>query len=71
MHNVKTVTISKNKIDRIEDLSFPSRSMVESLTLEGNHILEIPSLSALQDIEVEHVRHEIENYKLTSIQGVE
>ena len=62
MHNVKTVTISKNKIDRIEDLSFPSRSMVESLTLEGNHILEIPSLSALQDIEVEHVRPEIENY---------
>ena len=55
MHKVDKVTIAKNKIDRIEDLSFPSQSMVKSLTLDGNHILEIPSLSALQDIRVKQV----------------
>ena len=63
MHNVKQVTITKNKIDRIEDLSISSQSMVKSLTLEGNHILEIPSLSALQDIKVKQVHINVYKYE--------
>ncbi len=55
MIDVQEIRIVSNKIDRIEDFGFPSKNSVKSLILDGNHILEIPSLAALQDIEVEKV----------------
>ena len=56
MTEVDEIRITSNKIDRIEEHAFPSRNTVTSLILEGNHVLEVPPLSALEDIEVEKVR---------------
>ena len=36
MSDVKNIRIAKNKIDRIEDFSFPSQNMIGNITLEGN-----------------------------------
>jgi len=55
MTEVDEIRITSNKIDRIEEHAFPSRNTVTSLILEGNHVLEVPPLSALEDIEVEKV----------------
>ena len=55
MADVEEIRIVSNKIDRIEDLALPSQNSVKSLILEGNHILEVPSLSALEEIQVEKV----------------
>ena len=52
---MEEIRIVSNKIDRIEDLALPSQNSVKSLILEGNHILEVPSLSALEEIQVEKV----------------
>lgn len=60
MSEVKELQIIKNKIDRIEDFSVPSQNIIQSIHLEGNHILEIPSLSVLKDIRAETVRVECE-----------
>lgn len=49
------IRIVSNKIDRIEDFALPSQNSVKNLILEGNHILEVPSLSALTEIYVEKV----------------
>ena len=35
MSDVKRLRIAKNKIDRIEDFSFPSQNMIGNITLEG------------------------------------
>ena len=45
--------ISKNKIDRIEDFSLPNA--VGKLVLKGNHILDIPSPTALANMDAERV----------------
>ena len=37
MSDVKNIRIAKNKIDRIEDFSFPSQNMIGNITLEGNN----------------------------------
>ena len=55
MTAVEEIRIVSNKIDRIEDYALPSQNTVRRLILEGNHILEVPSLSALEDIQVEKV----------------
>ena len=55
MIDVQEIRIVSNKIDRIDENGFPSKNAVKSLILEGNHILEIPSLAALKDITVEKV----------------
>ena len=55
MTDVEEIRIVSNKIDRLEDFALPSQNSVKSLILEGNHILEVPSLSALQQIHVEKV----------------
>ena len=55
MTDVEEIRIVSNKIDRLEDFALPSQNSVKSLILEGNHILEEPSLSALQQIHVEKV----------------
>merc|ERR1711956_189853 len=55
MSDVEEIRIVSNKIDRLEDFALPSQNSVKSLILEGNHILEVPSLSALQQIHVEKV----------------
>lgn len=55
MTDVEELRIVKNKIDRLEDFSLPSQNTVKNLILEGNHILAVPSLSALEDIRVESI----------------
>ena len=55
MTDVEEIRIVSNKIDKIEDFALPSQNSVKSLILEGNHILEVPSLAALQEIHVEKV----------------
>ena len=55
MTDVDEIRIVSNKIDRIEENALPTQNTVKSLILEGNHILEVPSLSALDDIRVEKV----------------
>ena len=55
MTDVDEIRIVSNKIDRVEDFALPGQNSVKSLILEGNHILEIPSLAALQEIHVEKV----------------
>ena len=55
MTAVEEIRIVSNKIDRIEDYALPSQNTVRRLILEGNHILEVPSLSALEEIQVEKV----------------
>ena len=37
MSDVKRLRIAKNKIDRIEDFSFPSQNMIGNITLEGKN----------------------------------
>ena len=37
MSDVKNIRIAKNKIDRIEDFSFPSQNMIGNITLEGKN----------------------------------
>ena len=37
MSDVRNIRIAKNKIDRIEDFSFPSQNMIGNITLEGNN----------------------------------
>ena len=64
MTEVDEIRITSNKIDRIEEHAFPSRNTVTSLILEGNHVLEVPPLSALEDIEVEKVRSILRKYKV-------
>jgi hypothetical protein len=56
MTDVQEIRIVSNKIDRIEDFALPTQNTVKSLILEGNHILEVPSLAALQDIKVDMVK---------------
>ena len=55
MTDVDEIRIASNKIDRIEDYALPTQNTVKSLILEGNHVLEVPPLSALEDIQVEKV----------------
>ena len=64
MTEVDEIRITSNKIDRIEEHAFPSRNTVTSLILEGNHVLEVPPLSALEDIEVEKVRSILRKYRV-------
>ena len=45
--------MSKNKIDRIEDFFLPNA--VGRLILKGNHILDIPSPTALAKLNAERV----------------
>ena len=53
IHSLGELRIANNKIDRIEDFSLPEE--VGSLILEGNHILEIPSPKALENIDATKV----------------
>ena len=55
MTDVDEIRIASNKIDRIEEYALPTQNTVKSLILEGNHVLEVPPLSALEDIQVEKV----------------
>ena len=55
MSEVEELNIVKNKIDRIEDFSIPSPNVIRSITLDGNHILEIPTLAALSEMRVDKV----------------
>ena len=55
MSEVEELNIVKNKIDRIEDFSIPSPNVIRSINLDGNHILEIPTMAALRDMRVEKV----------------
>ena len=41
MTDVKQLRIAKNKIDRIEDFSFPSQNLIGSIILEGKVFCEI------------------------------
>ncbi len=45
--------IANNKIDRIEDFSLPDE--VGSLVLKGNHVLDIPSPKALENMDASKV----------------
>lgn len=54
MSNIGELKIANNKIDRIEDLSIPEE--VANLTLKGNHILQIPPPSSLENIRVTSVK---------------
>ena len=58
MSEVEELNIVKNKIDRIEDFSVPSPNVIRSINLDGNHILEIPTLEALSNMRVEKVTHQ-------------
>ena len=57
MSEVEELNIVKNKIDRIEDFSVPPPNVIRSINLDGNHILEIPTLEALSNMRVEKVTH--------------
>ena len=55
MTEVDEIRIANNKIDKIEENALPSRNSVKRLVLEGNHVLQIPPLSALEEIQVDEV----------------
>jgi hypothetical protein len=55
MESIGELRIANNKIDRIEDFSIPNT--VHTLSLHGNHILEIPTAVAMSKINVNQVVH--------------
>ncbi len=53
LERVGELKIAHNKIDRIEDFSISNE--VSRLTLRGNHVLEIPTPDAMENIQVSNV----------------